>query len=367
MANAIPVDVGVYVEDITAQMAAGYATLKLYRDSSPTGAFTSAVSGGVATLVAGTQNYTLPDAAGDPGTYFYRFSLVKADTTESPLSPLILPAGISLARLRFVAARMAGRAFEGTVGTGNVAYIEDAKLGDTGIEDDFLKGAWIYTPASAAADRVRRVASFTVASQRLVPSRNWGTGPSTSATYQVFQSYPPIPWPGAFSDWSDIARDGLARCYFVDQVYIGVGTSTAKTRFSLAPHAAYARRSDIRRVFIREVTDTYSNLVDIDMDRAGRFFKIRDESPGDISIELSIAPSTTQYVVVELQRPMEMLYLDTDICTGPEDLAVAAVHAEYWARMLRENGKDYEARARNAEGALNTLMRSYIGGPVVRF
>lgn len=339
MANAIPTPVDCYVEDAASAIDLGYTAIKLYRDTTPTGSFTSAVSGGTATLAAATLRYTLTDATGASGTYFYRYTLTKADATESPLSPLIAPAGLSLRRLRLEAAIQCGLAFSGTCSAlGTPTTLIDAVLRDSGVDAAFLEGAWIYRPdAAATGDRVRRVAEdgFAAASGTLTVDRAWTNAPASAEEYHVYSGFSPIERAGESYSWDRATRDALRKTVFLDLVNLGVGDGRTR-RFSMAPYMGYVKRNSVIRVYRRTLDDD-DRPEDMDAELGGGFWEYIDNAEGP-EIDVFPAPASDEYVVVQCSRSYEPLWLDTDVTSGPEALARLAVAREALSVLVAVKG-----------------------------
>ncbi len=336
------VTVSIYCEDISTKLLT-YDSFRLYRDTSPNGAFSTLVS--TTTLVAAQTEYEVTDAAGTSDS-FYRFAYYSTvSLILSDLSNVMQPGALTMRRLRLEAAREGGCAFAGTCSAlGTTLLLKDDALLDSGVDAHFLEGSWIYRPdAAAAGDKLRRVAVsgfVTTAPVGLIPNRAWTNVPASGEVYQVFNLAPPIDWPGQAFSWDRAIRTALTNLWFIDQISLGVGTTLGKVRFDLSPYAAYVRRNDVRRVWYRS-TDSNGIITDVDVDRNGRYWEPVENGDFGLSIDVYPAPLTTETVILEVNRTYEELYIDTDVTTGPLALAKAAVLFRFFESMNQLKDQTY--------------------------
>lgn len=346
-----------------------YSAIRLYRGTSPEGTFSYASVS--AALVSGTFSYTLNDSSGTTDSY-YRYLLYNpTGPVLSDLSPVILPAALTLRRLRGEAVSQSGNGFvSACTALGAVGLLIDAALADNGVDEDFLRGAWIYRPDGDAVDKLRRIAAsngFDATASSLAPvsTRPWVTPPANAEAYELYNLFPPTDQPGAPYSWDRAVRDGLADVWFVDELTIGTGDSNSTRRFDISAHAAYVRRDYCRRVLLR-VTDDNGNSTDFDASTNSWYWRINENVNGRVlELELSAAPGSNQTVILEVNRQDADLYIDTDVCRVPEDVAVAAtIRAAY--RRLNEVLQPGKFAAELA-GATAAFMRVYSAPtPIVR-
>ena len=344
-----------YVEDIETALLT-YTQIRLYSDTSPGGDFTTLAD--TATLVADQEEYDLTDTAATSSTV-WRFRLYNTTgPVQSELSPLIRPAALTMLRLRVEAARVASAGFDGTcTAAGTTTTLVDATLVDDGVDEAFLEGAWVYRPdAAAAGDRVRRVArqGFAPATGTLTFDRAYTNAPDEDEAYHVFNLLPPIDTRGQAYSWDRAIRDGLSGVWFVDQVNLGEGTSTATTDFDLAAHSSYLKKRMVRRVLKRR-TDDNGNVTECDCSTNGGWWEIEDNGIGILTLRINPAPTTQESVIVEFNRTDADLWADTDVTLVPEPLAPAAVAlaAYRWLNETDQPGK----YAREYAGALAAYRR----------
>lgn len=317
--------ISVYVEDPATALLT-YDSIRLYRDTSPAGGFSTLVD--TATLVSGTNTYTLSDSTGT-ASYIYRYTFYNTSgPLESSPSELFYPSGTTMLRLRLEAARQANVGFEGTCSAdGTTTTLIDVVLRDTGVDSAFLEGAWIYRPnAAATGDKCRRVKrdGYDATTGTLSFDRAYTNLPASAEVYHVFGLLPPIDLPGQGYSWDRAIRSGLGTCWFVDELNLGKGTANRDTRFSLAAHSGYVTRSQIRNVWLR-TTDTHGVVTDTDSQTGLGFWTINENGPGDLSIDLFPAPTTDQTVIAQVNRRDMALYNDTDVTLTPFDYAVRSV------------------------------------------
>lgn len=358
------VTASVYVEDITTAIAS-FTTIRLYRDTAPTGAFTSLATS--ATLVAATRSYTLTDSSGVAGGW-YRYLLYTATGPNQTQLSEPFQAQSTLRFIRTEALRQSGVGFDSTCSAdGTTTTLIDASLIDTGIEADFLEGAWVYRPdAVATGDKVRRVKKDGYASSTgtLSFDRAYTNLPASGEAYQIYNFFPPIDQPGVAWSWDRSIRKGLDEAWFIDRVNLGLGTSTRQTRFSLAAWPDITERT-IRRVYL-EMTDTNSITTQQDANRSGRYTNVIANA-GSITLEAFPAPTTTQALWVEAVRRDSALYADTDVtnCPLPYAIAGAVLRVYERLRMLQPKAYDgeYEVALDEWRRAQSTYRpEDYVGG-----
>lgn len=336
----------VYVEDIATQIVP-YDQIKVYRGSSPTGAFTTLVQ--TLTLVAGTEAYAFTDSAGTINT-LWRASYYNSGTAaESSLGPLIRPGGLTLRVLRLLGAQRAGAAFKSAAVSGatSPASLIDTALLDNGMDTGYLEGAWVYRPDAAnASDKVRRVkkAGFNITTGALAFSRDYTVAPAAAEEYHVYQFFPPIDQPGVPRSWDQVVRDALNGRWFIDQVTLGQGDGHTR-RYSLATFADVTE-STFRRAFLR-TTNTNGDIIDISAHTNGRFVTPVSNA-GAFSLDFWPAPSSRQEIIVECLRTDDALYVDTDTTSLSQRRAECAVEVEAYAALRKLQPGKYEAEYRAA-------------------
>lgn len=144
----------------------------------------------------------------------------------------------TLTQIRQWAAREAGKFHVSTCTSGTtVSTVEDtswpvnSSIAASGLYKDY----WLYTPASATADQVRLVKTYTPTGGLLAVDTNYGTKPSTGAAYELHGMFPPG---GANTTWTTLINDGLKNC-LVPIEYSFNPSSSNITRFSLATVASW--------------------------------------------------------------------------------------------------------------------------------
>ncbi len=358
------VDVQVYVEDPTTALLT-YTTIRLYSATSPSGTFAVVTT---TALVAGQQNYTINDSGGTSGTY-YRYSLYTATgPLESAYSPLISPYGTTLLRLRMEAARECGAGFSGTPASGTTTTLTDPILRDSGVDANYLEGAWLYRPdAALAADKVRRVsaAGFNSSTGALT-ARTWTNAPTSDEKYQVFMLFSPTDVAGAAYSWDRAIRAAMADITYLDRIVLGTGDGST-TIWDLAEHLAYVRRANIRRVLIRTTDSTTLEVTDEDFTRPNGYFDLIENGAGTLSLQLSRAPGTSEKVVLEITRQDPGLTIDTDVTLAPFEWAVAGTIYEVYRRLNQLQDGKYEAEEARAEANLHRQVARYRPPQLVRF
>ena len=349
--------VDLYVPN-TAVALATYASLQLFTDTTPGGAFTTQVGSDVP-IVSGTNNYAVTHSSGGADTWYrWRYANTGAGAFSS-LSEAFRASGTTLLRLRMEAAIMAGAGFAGTCSAdGTTTTLVDAVLGDTGVGDTYQEGAWIYRPnAALASDMCRRVAlkGFnTTAPTSLTVTRAWTNAPASAEVYQIFNLQPPIDQAGTFYSWDRAVREGLREIWFVDRLNLGLGTVDRDTRFSLAGFGDLGEPS-IRRVFAESVS-TLGVLTDVDYSTLGQYWDPIEQN-GALAVNLYPAPFQTQSVLVEVVRRDAALYADADVTLADYECAWRSVVWKMFARVsgVMQPGK-YAAEMQAAQA---DFMREY--------
>lgn len=328
-----------YVEDIDTVLLT-YDQIRLFRDVSPTGDFSTAVT--TATLVAGQTLYDLSDSSGNANyVYVVDFYHSTLGNTSPPSAPFY-PEGYSLLRLRVDAARKANAGWDSTCSAlGTATTLVDAPLLDNGVDADFAQGVWLYRPnAALATDRVRRVAlsGFDTTTGAFTVSRPWSNAPAANEVYHAFLFYPPTDGPGAGASWDRIIRDAFHDLWYVDQIDLGTGTATMQRRFSLTDVADVAR-AQVRRVLIR-CFDANNNPFDRDAGSLMGVWQFVEDGPGSVSIDVYPAPITTEHVIAEVNRQPAPIYNDTDVMDIDAAYARAAVVRRlFWQLNSDQPGK----------------------------
>ena len=353
------VSISAYVEDITTAMDttqdAYYDEIQLYRDTSPTGGFSTLVD--TVSLVADQNLYTLSDSSGTINNV-YRWRLHHSTQGfASELSPVFYPEGYSLLRLRLDMSRQANGGFDGTCSDdGTTTTLVDVALTDTGQDDGFLAGTWLYRPnAALTTDKVRRVVEktgFNTTTGALTVSRAWSNAPASSEVYQVFNFYPPIDWSGVPMSYDRIIRDALRDVWFVDQLDLGVGTTTRKRRFDLGDFAD-VQASQVRRVW-RRTTDDNGNICDVDADTQGGFWRMVENGPGDLSIDVYPVPLTTESIIAEVNRNAASLYNDDDVIGVDALYAKKVCVAQLFTQLNTDQPGKYGGELAMATAAIGT-------------
>lgn len=344
------IDIAVYVEE-----AGDNDSIKLYRDTTPDGDFSTLVT--TESLVDGQEQYTITDDTGTVDSW-YRYTLYDDDlAVESALSEPFRPAGVTLNLAIFEAATRIGAAFQGiTTGAQDVSYLQDAVLRDQGVDPKFLEGAWIQRPNAAdASDYVRRVArdGFDVDNGRLDPVRDWGAAPSTGETYRVFLLLPPYDQAGFAWSWARAVREALNEISYADQLDLGEGTSLWASAFNLRTFDTYIREEDIGRV-LKRTTDGNGNYSYRDARKNGGFVEYRENGPDDLSIIIQPPPTTAETVIVEVNRRYATLYRPVDVTDCPLELIARAaafkalsylnrIQAGKYAQEVAQAAAEYDA------------------------
>lgn len=340
------VKISAYVEDIATAMDdtqdAYYDEIQLYRDTSPTGGFSTLVDS--VDLDTDEHLYTLTDDSGTINNV-YRWRLHHSTQGyTSELSAVFYPEGYSLLRLRMDVAREANGGWDSTCsGAGTSTTLVDAVLRDSGRDADFIEGAWLYRPnATLAADRLRRITEggFDADTGTLTVTRAWSNAPASAEVYHVYNYYPPIDWPGSAMSYDRIIRAALRKVWFVDLLYLGEGTTTNKRNFDLGDYAD-VQASQVRNVY-RRTTDANGNVCDVDANTQGGFWKLVQNGPGELSIDVYPAPLTSETIVAEVNRNAGALYNDDDVVLVDADYARKACVARLYRQLNTDQPGRYQ-------------------------
>ncbi len=335
------INVPIYVEDIADKIAV-YTTIKLYSDTSPTGAFTNHV--GDTALVAAQKAYSIADSGTGP---WYRLLFYNATgPVQSDISDPWRVNTLDLRTLRATAASRAGAGSSGTCSSaGTSTSLIDAVLRDNGVDEQYLESAWIFRPdAALAADRVRRVkvAGFAPSTGALSFDRAYTNVPADGEVYEVYKFFPPIQQAGVATSWDDIVRDGLNKCWFIDEIDLGVGDGSNR-RFSLASFPD-VNINTYRRVKLRRIDATTGNIRDISAHNFGRFVSPVTNGMA-FALDVVPAPTPQQYVIVEAIRSPQPLYKDADVTVMPSMLAETAVVLAAYERLNQLQPGKYTGEA----------------------
>ena len=351
---SVPVDI--YVEDITTKLVT-YDQIRLYRATSVGGTYSEITT---ITLVALTRDYEYTDTSGLV-TSWYRYDFYHTGTgAVTAQSAPFRPQEQTLRTIRIESAIKAHMGSKGTSGTSNTAYLTDIKLVDIGVDVSFGEGAWVYTPdAAVAADYLRRVSKdgFTVATGRLAPTRAWATAPDDMEYHLFAGPFPPIDAPGVSFSWDRAIREALENLWFDDDVILGLGDGT-NTRFTVTGRGASVARQETTGVFLR-YTDSAGTVHDKDMSKNGRFYTFEPSGVDTSTLVLSIAPSTSEYVHVQMLRQYEIPYADTDVTNCPLRLAVAASVYRYYRELNNYEEGKWAYAERQALTDLNEVAPDY--------
>lgn len=335
-----------YIEDIATQMLT-YNQARVYSDSSPTGAFSTLVD--TLTLVAAQEKYDWDDAAGTVSTW-YRWRLYNTTGPVSgDLSSPFRPSNLSTLRsIRIEAAKQAQVASSGVCSsTGTTTTLFDTSLLMSGHDAYFKEGAWLYRPdAGTATDVLRRVTEggFSTSTGGLsIPSGYpWSVAPASAEAYELYNLVPPVEAAGAGYSWNQAVRDGIRDVWFRDQLNLGEGTSTGTCRFSLQQFGDLVTRASIYNVMFR-TTDSNGEVRDryLGMGGEGTFWSVQENDTTGLTLVVSNPPSTTETVIVEVARRFEEPFVDTDVITGPQSLAIAATNRQLFWKVGGENDPRY--------------------------
>ncbi|MCK9496888.1 MAG: hypothetical protein M0R75_15540 [Dehalococcoidia bacterium] len=347
-------NVQVYVEDIDDRIADDFDSIKLWRDTSPNGTFSTLVT--TILLVADQTAYTYEDTSGDSLSW-YRYAFLDSSTlAESDPSVPFRVGGTSLASARIAAAIRAGAGFASTcTSAGTTSTLIDAVLRDQGVDTNFLAGAWLMRTGAADADKVRRTSAtpFTVASGTLAPVRDWSDAPDSAEAYQVYTLLPPIQQAGFAYSWDQAVRDGLHTIWFIDQQVVAEADGT-DNEFDVSAFP-WVAEAYLRRVLIR-TTDSDGHVGEVDASRGGRYWSLRTNGQTR-TLVLPWRPGDDTQVICEVNRRPDPVYQDADFIPLDEDLvAAAAVLAafRYLNRIPGTRGQ-YVAEVAGALGEFQML------------
>lgn len=359
------ITISLYVESVNDEIDAGYTQLKLYRDTVPDGAFSTLVD--TVTLVADTLDYSVTDSSGTAASW-YRYGFYNPSTlTLTTLSDPSRPDVTTLLDVIAEAAKLADAGFTSVVsGTSTTTELVDEVLLDHGEDSKYQEAAWVYLPAAAAADQLRRIKKdgFNTANGGLQPVRAWSTEPVADDVYHLYLLIPPFSYAGAPYSWADAARDGLSYCEYVDQVDLGVGTSDRDTRFSLGTHLGYIRRENVREVIIRTF-DSNDVPTDKDASKNGRYWEAVENGRGELSLDIFPAPLSTEHVIVEINRRDAEIYAADDITGCPLRLAARATVWKVYEHLNEVQPGRYKAELVSAYGRFIQEYRGQVPENVV--
>lgn len=338
----------IYVEDPEARLA-DFDEIRIWRDTSPTGAFTTVVAD--IALASGQTLYTFDDLTGAPDSW-YRYAFRNAATiTQSEFSSPFKARGGTLSSLTFLVAQRASAAFEGvTSGASGATTLVDDALRDFGHDQEFLNGAWV-----SVGGTVRRttLAPFDPSTGAVSLTREW-TPPAPGSHYRVFAILPPEQTPGAAYSWAQAVRDGLRYCWFVDQIIVGHGDGQT-SRFPLTAVQSLNAVNRRRAVFLRY--NSGGRQYDRDLGRGASYWSIEDDDTGPVLV-LPFAPPTGSQVVVEVARQPDTPWQPDDYVDFPEDVAVrAGVLAAY--RHLNAAPGTRGNYTTELAGAISEFMAAY--------
>lgn len=339
----------IYVEDPATQ-AGTYTHIRLWRDSTPGGAF--ATLAGSTALVSTTYSYTITDSAATSTTY-WRYTLYNSTTlVESSLSEVWQPDGLTFKKLIFEVARLCGAGFSGTASAaGSATTLVDVRAVDDGVDSLFQEGGWLWRPDTGdTQSRVRRITQegFSPSSGTYSINANnpWGV-PGSGEEYGVFNFFPPVRYGTQPYSWADAVNEGLRACWYIDRVFLTTGTTTGQRRFSLATHLRQVSRDDIRAVYLRTV-DANSIVTEVSQNRSGHWWNIIEDGPQALTLDMWPAPGESETIVVEYNRRYSPLYNETDVTLCPQELAAKAGAWKAMARLNRLQAGKYEVEEKLA-------------------
>lgn len=325
-----------YIEDIDAQIAAGYDSIKLYSDTAPDGDFTTLVA--TEALVADQLRYSITDPTGDASTW-YRYKLYDAAgptyTTFSP--PWQVDVVTALDILIEATTRCGG--FAGTMtATGGANSFFDDVLRDNSEDEDYLGGLWFLRPAASdPADVVHRARPepFVAATGEVLTVRDWVNVPADGDVYVAFRFMPPVRSRTGYS-WMDALAEGLAMIEYPDELNIGTGTAVGQNRFDLTPFG-YVEPGRVYRVIGREI-DTDGVYHEMNWGEELRTWEAVENGRGSVTLILEPPPSTTQDVIVSCHRRFDRVYELTDETDCPPALAAAACVVKVYEYLNSRDG-----------------------------
>lgn len=342
----------IYIEDIAEQLAAGFDAIKLYSDTEPDGGFTTLVA--TENLVADQLDYEINEASPTPGAW-YRYLLY--DNTGPVLTELSPPWQLNVvtaADILILASSYIG-GFEGVCSAeGGAASLIDEALRDNSRDSDYLDGDWCLRPdAAVEADYVRRTSRnpFNPDTGEVSFIREWNTVPAEGERYAFFQRIPPLPARTGYS-WMDALGDALADVEYPDEINLGPGTATGKSRFDLTPHS-YVTIGRIYQVFGREI-DNDGNYHEVDWDKNQKYWDVQENGPGQAYLDVFPAPATTQDVIMRVDRRFDRVYRLEDQTDCPlVKAARATVMKVYEFLNTRDGGNRWVAELAGATAAFN--------------
>lgn len=348
------IQIDAQVENID-EVIATYNQLKLYRDTDPSGAFSTLVD--TEALVAGQTDYTLTDTSGS-SAYVYRYLFHDSvGAVSSSLSPAFFPTGRLAADILLEAAKKT-RGFVGAcTDAGTSSTLIDSYLAENAEDEDYLDGAYVFRPdAAAESDWQRRTARnpFSAAGPSLTVVVPWTNAPADAERYGAFTLLPPLPGRGGYS-YMEALSDGLAALTVSDVINLGPGDADGHSNFSLNPHVGYIDRRSIRKVVLRRYWDTTDLTLydDEDASKNQRWVEYVENTRDDVALRLQPPPSTDEYVFVHLDRRFERLYRPDDLTLCPFELAVWACVAKVYEHMQLVSGGKFGGEAAHAVRALN--------------
>lgn len=349
------ITVSVYVEE-----QAIYDRIKLYRDTSPTGAFSTLVD--TVSLVAGQEVYNCEDGNGTANSW-YRY-LLSDGSIDTPLSEAFRPSALTLLTIRLEAAMRCGAGFASTCSaTGASTYLVDVALGDVAVDTKWGEGGWIYRPTADADDRLRRVAKdgLNTSNWRLTPTRAWSDAPAEDEAYHFFLLLSPVDTAGQSYSWDRAVRDGLRATWYTDLLNCGEGDGR-KTLWDLDEFGGYLERDHVRMVYRRtesvqgdETVYTYR-----DARKQGGWTRWRENGPGSLQLEVHPPLFPSETLVIEANRRYETLYSDDDVTNCPLELASRAAAWQAYAHLNRISAGRYATEEKLAH---DEFMDEYLVSP----
>lgn len=342
----------VYVENVadalagTGTFSTAYTSVKVYRDTSVSGLFTTLAT--TLTLVSGTLTYSFTDSGGNVSS-LYRCTFYNTGTTaESGFGDIIRP-GATLASFRRDCARLARAGSSSTcTALGTTTTLIDAALAMSGVDAYYHEGDWLYRPsAGTATDCLRRVgeAGFATSTGTLsIPAAYpWAVAPALNEAYDIYQLFPPVEVGGEAYSWNDGVRDGIRNTWFMDQVNVGLATSTGQTRYSLSAYANLITRDSVYDVLYRS-TDTNGIIHDRQLGGSGTYWTVQENDTDGLTLIVSDPPrystatTSIESVILSVKRRYPMPYTDSDVINGPLGLATAATLRNVFLKIEGERG-----------------------------
>ncbi len=360
--------VPVYIADVDGALLT-YTQVRLYTDTSPSGAFSTLVD--TQTLVGDV--YTDPTSSA-VHTYYMVASAATADTwfawrlynTVGPVSgdlssPFQL-LGVTLEEVRRLAAQYAQAGFASTCSAdGGLSALTDAVLMDSGLSATFLNASWIDRYPVVTSDRIRRMAEagFDPTTGSLIPLRPWADAPDSGDPYAVYAILPPIAQAGIAYSWDDAIRDGLKDCWFNDEVII-VNTVTeddSQQNQVTLDNVPWLQEDRIRAIWARRI-DSTGRLWQRNLTKNGSFWDIRDIGFGRKILVLSSFVAAGDSIVASVTRQPDPPYADTDIVQVDSRLAAYAAVMEAF-KYLDRTPPTSGQYTRQVAGATREWMKLY--------